>query len=60
MKLDGLSESTRATGSEQDRNVKEPAPLFLQGDHGRVSLRNTRVKELAKEQRAIGSRQKNP
>ena len=35
-----------ATGSEIDRNVKEPGPIFLQGDHGTVSFRNMRIKEL--------------
>ena len=39
----------RATGSELDRNVNEPGAFFLQGDHGAVSFRNIRVKELAKE-----------
>lgn len=39
----------RATGSELDKNVNEPGSFFLQGDHGRVSFRNLRVKELAKE-----------
>jgi hypothetical protein len=39
----------RATGSELDANVKEPGAFFLQGDHGRVSFRNIRVKELPKE-----------
>jgi hypothetical protein len=41
-------ECTRATGSEIDRNVTEPGPIFLQGDHGTVSFRNLRIKELAK------------
>ncbi len=36
-----------ATGSEIDRNVTEPGPLFLQGDHGTVWFRNLRIKELA-------------
>jgi hypothetical protein len=36
----------RATGSELDKNVNEPGPFFLQGDHGTVSFRNIRVKEL--------------
>jgi hypothetical protein len=36
----------RATGSELDGKVKEPGPFFLQGDHGTVSFRNIRVKEL--------------
>ena len=39
----------RATGSELDGNVTEPGPFFLQGDHGAVSFRNLRVKELPKE-----------
>jgi hypothetical protein len=39
-------ECDRATGSELDKNVKEPGPFFLQGDHGTVSFRNIRVKEL--------------
>lgn len=39
----------RATGSELDGNVKEPGAFFLQGDHGTVSFRNLRVKELPKE-----------
>src|SRR6266852_2915054 len=30
----------RATGSELDKNVTEPGPIFLQGDHGTVSFRN--------------------
>lgn len=41
-------ECNRATGSEIDRNVTEPGPIFLQGDHGTVSFRNLRIKELAK------------
>jgi hypothetical protein len=39
----------RATGSQLDNNVKEPGPFFLQGDHGTVSFRNIRVKELPSE-----------
>ncbi len=38
----------RATGSELDKNVTEPGAFFLQGDHGTVSFRNIRVKELPK------------
>jgi hypothetical protein len=37
-----------ATGSELDKNVTEPGSLFIQGDHGIVSLRNIEIKELAK------------
>jgi hypothetical protein len=39
----------RATGSEIDNKVNEPGPIFLQGDHGTVSFRNIRLKELPKE-----------
>ncbi|MST94123.1 MAG: DUF1080 domain-containing protein [Pedosphaera sp.] len=39
----------RATGSEIDGKVKEPGPIFLQGDHGTVSFRNMTIKELPKE-----------
>ena len=39
----------RATGSELDRDVDKPGPFFLQGDHGEVSFRNVRVKELPKD-----------
>ena len=38
-----------ATGSEIDKNVTEPGPIFLQGDHGTVSFRNMRIKVLPKE-----------
>jgi hypothetical protein len=37
-----------ATGSELDRNVTEPGSLFIQGDHGVVSVRNIQIKEIAK------------
>ena len=39
----------RATGSELDKNLTEPGAFFLQGDHGAVSFRNLRVKELPKQ-----------
>jgi 3-keto-disaccharide hydrolase len=39
----------RPTGSEIDGKVKEPGPIFLQGDHGTVSFRNIRIKELPQE-----------
>lgn len=38
-----------ATGSELDRNVNEPGPIFLQGDHGAVAFRNIEIKELPKQ-----------
>lgn len=39
----------RATGSEIDNKVNEPGPIFLQGDHGSVTFRNIRIKELPKD-----------
>jgi hypothetical protein len=41
-------ECNKATGSEIDNKVNEPGPIFLQGDHGTVSFRNMRIKELPK------------
>jgi len=38
-----------ATGSEIDRNIDQPGPIFLQGDHGTVAFRNMRIKVLPKE-----------
>jgi hypothetical protein len=42
-------ECDHATGSELDQKMDEPGPFFLQGDHGAVSFRHIRVKELPKE-----------
>jgi hypothetical protein len=39
----------RATGSEIDDRVNEPGPIFLQGDHGSVTFRDIRIKELPKD-----------
>lgn len=39
-------EVNKATGSELDRNLDQPGPFFLQGDHGAVAFRNIRVKPL--------------
>lgn len=39
----------KATGSEIDNKITEPGPIFLQGDHGTVSFRNIRIKELPKD-----------
>jgi type 1 glutamine amidotransferase len=36
----------RPTGAEIDRNINEPGPIFLQGDHGAVAFRNLRIKVL--------------
>jgi hypothetical protein len=38
-----------ATGSEIDKKVTEPGPIFLQGDHGNISFRKIEIKELPKE-----------
>ena len=35
-----------ATGSEIDKKVKEPGPIFLQGDHGTVWFRKFRIQEI--------------
>jgi len=42
-------ECNKATGSEIDKKVTEPGPIFLQGDHGTVWFRNIEIKELPKE-----------
>ena len=39
----------KATGSEIDAKINEPGAIFLQGDHGTVSFRNIRIKELPKD-----------
>ena len=49
VKIHDNVECNRATGSEIDNKVNEPGPIFLQGDHGTVSFRNIRIKELPKE-----------
>ena len=36
----------KATGGELDSNMDQPGPILLQGDHGTVSFRNIRLKEL--------------
>ena len=48
IKIHDNVECNKATGSEIDGNVKERGPIFLQGDHGTVSFRNIRIKELPK------------
>lgn len=48
-KIHDAVECPKATGSEIDRKVNEPGPIFLQGDHGTVWFRNIRLKELPKE-----------
>jgi len=48
-KIHDSVEVNHGTGSHLDDKVTEPGPFFLQGDHGRVSFRNIRVKELPKQ-----------
>lgn len=48
-KVHDAVECDHATGSELDQKMNEPGPFFLQGDHGAVSFRNIRVKELPQE-----------
>jgi len=36
----------QATGGELDKNMDQPGPIMLQGDHGTVSFRNIRLKAL--------------
>ena len=49
VKIHDNVQCNKPTGSEIDNKVNEPGPIFLQGDHGTVSFRNIRIKELAKE-----------
>jgi 3-keto-disaccharide hydrolase len=46
VKIHDNVECNKATGSEIDNKVNEPGPIFLQGDHGTVSFRNIRIKEI--------------
>lgn len=46
VKIHDNVECNKATGSEIDNKINEPGPIFLQGDHGTVSFRNIRIKEL--------------
>jgi hypothetical protein len=48
-KIHDSVECKKATGSEIDRNIDQPGPIFLQGDHGTVWFRNIEIKELPKE-----------
>lgn len=50
VKIHDNVECKKATGSEIDNHVNEPGPIFLQGDHGTVSFRNIRIKELPRGQ----------
>ncbi len=46
VKIHDNVECTRPTGGEIDNKIGEPGPILLQGDHGTVSFRNIRIKEL--------------
>lgn len=48
VKIHDNVECKKATGSELDDKVDEPGSIFLQGDHGTVSFRKIRIKELKK------------
>ena len=49
VKIHDNVECTKATGAELDSNVNDPGQIFLQGDHGTVSFRNIKIKELPAE-----------
>ena len=49
VKIHDNVECKHATGSEIDKNVNQPGPIFLQGDHGTVFFRNIRIKELPRD-----------
>ena len=49
VKIHDNVECNIATGSEIDRKLNEPGPIFLQGDHGTVFFRNIRIKTLPRE-----------
>jgi len=46
VKIHDRVECKVATGSEIDNKIDKPGPIFLQGDHGTVSFRNIRIKQL--------------
>jgi hypothetical protein len=46
VKIHDNVEVTKGTGGELDNKYDQPGPIFLQGDHGTVSFRNMRIKEL--------------
>lgn len=46
VKVHDQVESTSPTGGELDGDVNAPGPILLQGDHGSISFRNIRIKEL--------------
>jgi len=38
----------KPTGGELDKNVTQPGPVMLQGDHGSISFRKIEIKELTR------------
>src|SRR5436190_4563596 len=46
VKIHDNVECDQATGGELDKNMDQPGPIMLQGDHGTVSFRNIRLKAL--------------
>jgi len=46
VKIHDNVECRKGTGGQLDNNVDQPGPILLQGDHGTVSFRNMRIKEL--------------
>ena len=49
VKIHDNVECDKPTGGQLDDKMDEPGPIMLQGDHGTVSFRNIRIKELPKE-----------
>src|SRR5215471_2170574 len=48
VKIHDNVECNKPTGGQIDDNMNVPGPILLQGDHGTVSFRNIRIKELPK------------
>jgi 3-keto-disaccharide hydrolase len=49
VKIHDNVECDKPTGGQIDNNMDVPGPILLQGDHGTVSFRNIRIKELPKD-----------
>jgi hypothetical protein len=45
-KIQDNVEVNKATGGELDRDLDQPGPIMLQGDHGAIAFRNVRIMEL--------------
>jgi type 1 glutamine amidotransferase len=46
VKIHDRVEVNKATGGELDRELDQPGPIMVQGDHGAVAFRNMRIKEV--------------